>query len=72
MMDFNILLAFSQLVLDKNEAEKVALADQLGIDLNEYNARIKGKEKEAEFADSPFCPGSAHMSCPWIAHLAVC
>lgn len=49
MMDFNILLAFSQLVLDKTEAEKVALADQLGIDLNEYNARIKGKEKEAEF-----------------------
>lgn len=49
-MDFNILLAFNQLVAEKSEEEKKDLAEQLGIDYDEYLQRIKGKEKEAEFA----------------------
>lgn len=49
MTDLNDLLAFSQLTLNKTDEEKSVLANQLGIDINEYNRRIKGKEKEAEF-----------------------
>lgn len=49
IMDLNTILAFNQLVLNKTESEKVELAKLHGIDLNEYNLRIRGKEKEAEF-----------------------
>lgn len=49
-MELSKLLAFNQLVFDKSDEERKKLADQLNIDYDEYLNRIKGKEKEAEFA----------------------
>ena len=48
-MELNKLLAFNQLVMDMPESKKELIANQFGIDYKEYKARIKGKEKEAEF-----------------------
>lgn len=48
-MDLENLLAFNQLVMDKTEEEKKTFAQQLDIDYNEYQQRIIGKEKEADF-----------------------
>lgn len=48
-MDLEKLLAFNQIVMDKTEEEKRALAQQLGIDYKEYKKRMIGKEKEADF-----------------------
>lgn len=48
-MDLSVLLAFNQLVIGKTEEEKKKLAEALSIDYEEYEKRIVGKEKEAEF-----------------------
>ena len=49
MIELEKILAFDVLVRDKDEREKIALAQQWGIDYEEYKNRIVGKEKEAEF-----------------------
>lgn len=48
-MNLHKLLAFHQLVIDKNEDEKKELAKLHDIDYEEYKKRIKGKEKESDF-----------------------
>lgn len=48
-MDLNKLLAFNQLVMDMQEDEKKKLAEDLHIDYGEYQKRMIGKEKEADF-----------------------
>lgn len=48
-MDLDKLLAFNQLVMEKTEEEKKALARQFNIDYEEYKRRKVGKEKEADF-----------------------
>lgn len=48
-MELEKLLAFNQLIVDKSEDEKRHLAQILGIDYAEYEKRIVGKEKEADF-----------------------
>jgi len=49
-MDLSKLLAFHRLVAGKTEEETKEFAVKFGIDYDEYLIRIKGKEKEAEFA----------------------
>ena len=49
MSDFNKILAFQQMMPYLNEEQQIGLADTLGMDLQEIERRLIGKNKEDEF-----------------------
>lgn len=53
MSDFNKIIAFQQIMpyLDKEQQEN--LANTLGMELEEIERRLVGKNKEDEFSQSP-------------------
>ncbi len=49
MSDFNKIMAFQQMMPYLNKEQQERLADTLGMDLQEIEKRLVGKNKEDEF-----------------------